>query len=212
MLVADLPDVLANRFGAPESAVPDRHRRNAAVALVLRPPAEPPAVQVPQSARLISVAPPSVASSEVLLIRRAESKRDPWSGQMALPGGRLDPSDRTLVAAAVRETWEETGLTLVPDRDLLGRFPTVRPVSVHIPTVTIWPFVFRAAPDAEARAASAEVASAHWFSVESLTAPDNQSTLHYQAAGEDASFPCIRVDGRVVWGLTYRILARLFEL
>ncbi len=200
MLLADLPDVLANRFGTPESAVPDRHRRNAAVALVLRPPAE----SVARSS--------AVASSEVLLIRRAESKRDPWSGQMALPGGRLDPSDLTLVAAAVRETWEETGLTLVPDRDLLGRFPTVRPVSVHIPTVTIWPFVFRAAPDAEARAASAEVASAHWFSVESLTAPDNQSTLHYQAAGEDASFPCIRVDGRVVWGLTYRILARLFEL
>ena len=200
MLLADLPDALANRFGAPESAVPDRHRRNAAVALVLRLPAE----SVARSS--------AVASSEVLLIRRAESKRDPWSGQMALPGGRLDPSDRTLVAAAVRETWEETGLALVPGRDLLGRFPTVRPVSVHIPTVTIWPFVFRAAPDAEARAASPEVASAHWLSVESLTAPDNQGTLHYQAAGEDGSFPCIRVGGRVVWGLTYRILARLFEL
>ena len=203
MLLSDLPAALATRFGPPASAVPDRSRRNAAVAVVLRP-------------RVASLGPSSapltVADSDVLLIRRAESKRDPWSGQMALPGGRLDPADRTLVAAAVRETLEETGLALAPDRDLLGRFPSVRPVSVHIPTVTIWPFVFRAAPGADARAASSEVASAHWFSVESLNAPANQGAFHYQAAGEQASFPCIRVDGRVVWGLTYRILTRLFGL
>ena len=203
MLLSLLPQTLSDRFGAPQSAVPDRSRRNAAVAVVVRPRAQPAGS---------STEPPTIAHSDVLLIRRAESKRDPWSGQMAFPGGRLDPRDPTLAAAAVRETLEETGLSLLPDHDLIGRLPTVRPVSVHIPTVTIWPFVFRTAPGAVAWAASPEVASAHWFSVASLTEPANQSTLRYQAAGERGSFPCIRLDGCVVWGLTYRILIRLFDL
>lgn len=193
MLLSQLPQTLSDRFGPPSSAVPDRRRRNAAVAVVLRPSAQA-----------------TVAASDVLLIRRAESARDPWSGQMAFPGGRLDPADPSLVAAAVRETLEETGVVLAPARDLIGRFPTVRPVSVHIPTVTIWPFVFQTAPGTEARAASAEVASAHWVSVASLKDPDAQSVHHWEGGGERASFPCVRVEGRVVWGLTYRILMRLF--
>lgn len=175
------------------------------MAVVLRPPATSASSDGGWSQA-------TVAASDVLLIRRAESERDPWSGQMALPGGRLDPTDVSLVAAAVRETLEETGVVLAPARDLIGRFPTVRPVSVHIPTVTIWPFVFATAPCTQARAASAEVASAHWLSVASLTDPGAQGVHHWQGAGERGSFPCVRVDGCVVWGLTYRILIRLFGL
>lgn len=227
MLLSQLPQTLSDRFGAPSSAMPDRQRRNAAVAVVLRPPAASATVGASSASPVggsssvggssassvgSSPAQATVAASDVLLIRRAESKRDPWSGQMAFPGGRLDPADPSLVAAAVRETLEETGMALAPARDLIGRFPTVRPVSVHIPTVTIWPFVFRAAPGTKARAASAEVASAHWLSVASLTDPRAQGVHHWQGPGEQASFPCIRVDGRVVWGLTYRILMRLFQL
>ena len=196
------------------------------MAVVLRPPATSDggwsqATRRPRSSPTKAVAPATsdggwsqatVAASDVLLIRRAESERDPWSGQMALPGGRLDPTDVSLVAAAVRETQEETGVALAPARDLIGRFPTVRPVSVHIPTVTIWPFVFATAPRTQARAASAEVASAHWLSVAPLTDPGAQGVHHWQGAGERGSFPCVRVDGCVVWGLTYRILIRLFGL
>lgn len=209
MLLSQLPQTLSDRFGPPSSAVPDRRRRNAAVAVVLRPSAGPVASESPGGG---TSAQATVAASDVLLIRRAESARDPWSGQMAFPGGRLDPADASLVAAAVRETLEETGVALAPARDLIGRFPTVRPVSVHIPTVTIWPFVFWTAPGTEARAASAEVASAHWLSVASLKDPGAQSVHHWEGGGERASFPCVRVEGRVVWGLTYRILMRLFGI
>src|SRR2546421_732987 len=49
---------------------------------------------------------------DLLLIRRAERPDDPWSGQIALPGGRQDPDDVDLLATAARETREETGVEL----------------------------------------------------------------------------------------------------
>src|SRR5206468_4815145 len=43
-------------------------------------------------------------------IRRAEHPLDPWSGHMALPGGRSSPEDPSRRAVAERETFEEVGL------------------------------------------------------------------------------------------------------
>lgn len=197
MRCAGLSLVLADHFGTPETAVPDPQDRNAAVAVVVRPP--------------LGADDPQVADCDFLLIRRATSPRDPWSGQMALPGGRLDPGDPTLVAAAVRETREETGLALDTASHLVGRLPAVRPASVRLPSLTIWPFVFRVAPDVRARVASPEVASVHWFSVRALSDPRNRGRYRCSVgaetpSAETRSFPCVRVDGQVVWGLTYRVL------
>ncbi len=187
-----LSGALADRSGPVESAVPDRRRRNAAVALVLRGPA--------------GVPDPAVGDCEVLVIRRSESPRDPWSGQMALPGGRMDETDDGLLATAVRETREETGLGLDGRGDVLGRLETMRPLGVRLPVITIWPFVFRTRPGAVARVASPEVASVHWFRVEDLAARGNRGSHPWREGGLVRMFPSIEIEGRVIWGLTYRIL------
>src|SRR3954447_8629073 len=46
---------------------------------------------------------------DVLLLSRATTLRS-HPGQVAFPGGRIDPSDESVVAAALREAQEETGL------------------------------------------------------------------------------------------------------
>ncbi|MDE2762136.1 MAG: CoA pyrophosphatase [Gemmatimonadota bacterium] len=193
-----LAPALDARFGRALSAVPDRDRRNAAVALVLRGPP--------------GLADPPVRECDVLVIRRAESPGDPWSGQMALPGGSLDPVDDGLLAAAIRETREETGLSLEAGWGTLGRIETVRPLGARLPVITIWPFVFRAGPDAAARVASPEVASVHWFSVVELAKAENRGSHPWTDGGPVRNFPAIRVEGRVIWGLTYRILTLFLEL
>ena len=176
----------------------DRARRNAAVALLLR---GPPGASDPQ-----------VRDCEVLVIRRSESPRDPWSGQMALPGGSMDEADDGLLATAVRETHEETGLRLDVGRDALGRLEAARPVGGRLPVITIWPFVFRVAPGATARVASPEVASVHWFGVEDLADRDNRGSYRWTGGGLVRSFPSIELEGRVIWGLTYRILTGFLEV
>jgi 8-oxo-dGTP pyrophosphatase MutT (NUDIX family) len=49
---------------------------------------------------------------KTLLIRRAEKDEDPWSGQVAFPGGKRTEGDRSLRETAVREAWEEVGVDL----------------------------------------------------------------------------------------------------
>ena len=190
--LSGLARALGDRFGPVESAVPDRNRRNAAVALVLRGPT--------------GVADPVVRDCEVLVIRRSDSPRDPWSGQMALPGGSMDEADDGLLATAVRETREETGLFLDRGRGVIGRLETARPMGVRLPVITIWPFVFRAVPDAVARVGSPEVASVHWFRVKDLADRGNRGSYQWREGGLVRAFPCIELEGRVIWGLTYRIV------
>src|ERR671920_2114796 len=64
------------------------------------------------------------APDSILLIRRADRSGDPWSGHMALPGGRREPGDTDLLATAIRETAEELGIELAHD-DLAGHLDDV---------------------------------------------------------------------------------------
>jgi 8-oxo-dGTP pyrophosphatase MutT (NUDIX family) len=146
------------------------------------------------------------AQLEVLLIKRARREGDPWSGHMALPGGRHDPEDASLLHTAVRETVEETGLDLNDRGVHLGGLDVVRPESKLLPRISITPHVFGVPADTPARAASAEVDAVHWVSLDLLRAPATRGTVEIALPGDARSFPCLRVVDDVVWGLTYRIL------
>lgn len=142
---------------------------------------------------------------EVLFIRRAEHPLDPWSGQVAFPGGRAEAGDPDLRATAVRETREEIGVDLDRAAESLGRLDEVRAVARMRPlNLTITPFVFRLR-DPFLPALSDEVTSVHWLPLGDLLGTGRRSTFDYAHQGVSMQFPCLRVEELVIWGLTYRM-------
>ena len=146
---------------------------------------------------------------ELLFIRRAEHEKDPWSGHIGFPGGRTEPGDSDLQATASRETREETGLDLAADGERLGALDEVKALARGRPVdLVIAPFVYRLRRRLEG-APSHEVVSLHWLCLERLLSPGTRSTLQYSFEENVLDLPCLRIDGLVIWGLTYRMFESL---
>ncbi|MBI3297271.1 MAG: CoA pyrophosphatase [Elusimicrobia bacterium] len=140
-----------------------------------------------------------------LFIRRARHPKDPWSGQIGLPGGRHEGVDRSLFHTAVRETAEETGVRL-SQAHLLGELDDLHPRSRSLPDIVVRPFVF-ALPERPAVVASDEVAYPLWLSLAALR--ETPGTAYPRVRGRRFEVPCRRAGRHMVWGMTHRILERL---
>jgi 8-oxo-dGTP pyrophosphatase MutT (NUDIX family) len=160
----------------------------------------------------VSVTVRTSAELEVLLIKRAESKRDPWSGHVALPGGRRDPEDEDLTRTAIRETSEETGVELGSVGWFLGRLARVAPTHPTLPPIMITPYVFGAPEKALANSDSDEVDQILWVPLRVLFDPRTRGTTTISFPEGPTEFPCYRVEGHMIWGLTFRILSGFGEL
>lgn len=147
---------------------------------------------------------------EALLVKRAEVEHDPWSGHMALPGGRADPGDRDLVHTALRELREETALT-ISRHEVLGRLDDVHPSSRQLPSIAVTPFV--AWLEADARIESNfEIQDHVWIPIRVLRDPDHRSELRLRVKGEQRRFPTIEYRGYTIWGLTLRIVRHFLKV
>ena len=150
---------------------------------------------------------------EVLFIHRAEHPQDPWSGQMGLPGGRSEEGDADLLATAIRETREEIGVDLSREGEMLGRLDEIQAIHRGGPVdLTITPFAFRLRSPDRPLALSQEVQAVQWLSLDDLLGPRYRSSLDYQYEGETLTLPCFRIEGKVIWGLTYRMFSNLAAL
>lgn len=152
------------------------------------------------------------AGPEVLLIRRAEHDDDPWSGHMAFPGGRRDEGDTDLFYTVWRETREEVGLDVRGQARLLGELDELDAVAGgRTIGVVITPFVFELLDEPEL-VPNYEVAEIVWAPLTPLACGRADTTRPYEHAGRQYDLPAYDVQGRVVWGLTYRMLRSFFSL
>ena len=142
---------------------------------------------------------------ELLMIKRAEAEGDPWSGHIACPGGRMEPTDRDLAVTAVRETWEETGLDVARDGRLLGQLDDLSPRSPFLPPIIIRPFVALVRSDVEI-VPSFEVASAFWVPISALREQGAWGMGLVHARGGQRHVSMFQHGEHTVWGLTERVL------
>jgi 8-oxo-dGTP pyrophosphatase MutT (NUDIX family) len=148
---------------------------------------------------------------ELLFIRRAERDGDPWSGHMAFPGGRRDASDATLLATAIRETHEEIGVDLVRSAELVGTLDDQDASGRGSKgSLIIRPFVFVAHAPIEPTL-NHEVTELVWASVDDLRGEHRRTSVSIDYAGQPYTLPGWDLDGRVVWGLTYRMTRLLLK-
>ena len=143
--------------------------------------------------------------AEVLLIERAHDMRS-HAGQVAFPGGAVDPGDDGVVAAALREAVEETGLDPA-GVEVFGTLPALfLPVSdfVVTPVLAWW-----REPSPVGVVDPAEVASVHRVPFADLLEPANRFRVRHPAGYVG---PAFGVAGLLVWGFTAGLLDRMLRL
>ncbi len=143
----------------------------------------------------------------VLLIKRAKRSGDPWSGQIAFPGGKMQAGDGDARGTAVRETLEEVGIDLARVSEFLGYAPSTK---THTGSMDVVPSVFLLKEKVEARP-NEEVTSYRWVGLGEVSTPGARSNYTFRFEGRAIEMPAFVVGDYVVWGLTHRILADLLS-
>ena len=185
--------------GAPPPEI-DRWVREALATAGAPPP--PP----DYSAAVLALLRPSSRGMETLFIRRAERETDPWSGQVAFPGGRRDPTDSDSRETALREAREEVGL----DGSTLVSAPyhlvTLRPGNHREMRVSAYLAVLADDGQGLAPRSPQEVAEVFWAPLPEL---EPHSTPPAALRGRWPDYPGFLFEGRWIWGFSARVLSEV---
>jgi 8-oxo-dGTP pyrophosphatase MutT (NUDIX family) len=141
----------------------------------------------------------------ILLLRRARSNQDPWSGHYAFPGGRRENHDSTLYDTCIREVHEETGIRL--GRDSLRRRlpPALAGRNVKAP-VLVQPYLFEIAQQPDVVVEESEIESFFWLETEMF----RNRAMHFSAEPlPGKTRPAFPVGDYYVWGFTYKLLCNV---
>ena len=141
----------------------------------------------------------------VLLTQRAAHLHD-HAGQISFPGGKIDPTDATPLDAALREAWEEVGLTRefidpIGYLDLYGTGFGFR----------ILPTVARVRPGFTLRISEDEVDDAFEVPLAFLMDAANHQIHSKEFRGIMRSYYAMPFADRYIWGATAGMLRVLYE-
>jgi 8-oxo-dGTP pyrophosphatase MutT (NUDIX family) len=142
-----------------------------------------------------------------LLIHRVERSGDPWSGQIGLPGGRVEKFDASTREALEREVREEVGLELGREGEQLGLLSVGHPGRRTEMRVQPWVYGLNSRPKV---ITGPEVQRAFWVSLSKL--PLLKGTSEVEIGGTRIMVEAFLVEGRIVWGFTYRVLSELLAI
>lgn len=147
---------------------------------------------------------------ELLFIRRALHDGDPWSGNIAFPGGKAEPGEDPRQTAE-RETLEEIGIDL--NRAIyLGRMQDVR--GSYLPIIVSC-FVYWLSDPSQEIIANGEVNDTFWANLDDLYDFERHLIATVSFGGDELEAPAVALpwpDAPVLWGLTYRLAISFLEM
>ncbi len=149
---------------------------------------------------------------EVLMIERAEREGDPWSGQMAFPGGKSDHGDKNNFHTALRETHEEIGLDIDVHSQYLARLSDIlSPVRIGRRAMVITPYVFTV-EQIPALTLNEEVADIVWVPLAFLADGSNRENMQWPFKKVTLTLPCYFYQQRRIWGLSLNMLDEMLRV
>jgi 8-oxo-dGTP pyrophosphatase MutT (NUDIX family) len=142
-----------------------------------------------------------------MLLTQRQPHLSRHAGQVAFPGGRIDAGDGSPVAAALRETEEETGIaaSFVEPLGYLDAYLTSSSYRV-IPVVAILRHGFTVTPQAE------EVADVFEVPLAFLMDPAHHETHSRDLQGRPRYYYAMPWEGRYIWGATAGMIRNLYSL
>ncbi len=179
MTYADVVERLSKKL----KPITDEQNANAAVAMLLKPRND---------------------DLDILFVKRVENLADPWSGQMAFPGGKRDANDADAVATVIRETREETGIDLLVGCRFLGVLTALS--SRPRPDLRVLPFVVLLEREPMITLSAKELEGFVWIPLHEIVSHRRSAKL---SIGE---VPAFVVGSIVIWGLTYRALESFIDV
>jgi 8-oxo-dGTP pyrophosphatase MutT (NUDIX family) len=141
----------------------------------------------------------------VLFTRRNESMRQ-HAGQVSFPGGAVEPGDQDAIAAALRETHEETGISadFIDAFGYLDCFDTISGYCVT-PVVAMVREGFLLRPD------PGEVAEVFEVPLDYILEPERMQRSEILWHGRGREIFEFQFDGKRIWGATAAILQNLLR-
>lgn len=147
---------------------------------------------------------------EILFIERATADRDPWSGHLAFPGGKVEAGEHARQAAE-RETQEEIGLDLGAEC-YLGRMSDI--LGANLP-VRVSCFAYGIVTASAQPIVSPEVQDVFWVKLSDILMPEFHQMAQVGFSGIKLKVPAIvlpQSDKPVLWGLTYRLVMQFLDI
>lgn len=151
-----------------------------------------------------------IFGEQILLMKRAERSGDPWSGDMAFPGGKSSIEDKNVYQTALRELYEEVGLPATALQDA-GRISDqlTKTHSGKRPMV-VSPFVFELLEDVNL-SLNHEATETLWVPVSHFKLSSNRESMDWTVRGLTIRIPCYWYKNRRIWGLTLRMIDDLIR-
>lgn len=176
-----------------------------------------------RSAVAIVIDQATTKQASLLLIKRADNERDPWSGHMAFPGGRYEPGDKNGLATAKREMQEEVGFDIdqlaadsvacgIIDGQCIARLSDIKTSKRVTPNAMIVsPYIF-SVQNKPKLVANHEVADTVWVPLSFFSELENRGVHKMKYQDRKIEMPCYRFQGNVIWGLTLSMIDEILRV
>jgi len=169
-----------------------------------------PAVALPPGRRLVPAAVlvgivDMPGAPEVVLTKRSPRLRH-HPGQVAFPGGKIDPGDADAAGAALREAGEEVGLRRA-QAEVIGTLPAHETVTGF----SVTPVVARIAPPFRPVAEEGEVSEVFTVPLAHVLAPARYRVESRLWRGQERRYFAVPYGPYYIWGATARILRALAD-